>query len=49
MNISLLHFIANTFEFVAVLLVSLTSNLKYTLLEQSNIIGTNEVKEVEHN
>jgi len=46
MNISLLHFVANMFEFMAVMIVSLTSNFKSNILTYDNIKGNNEVKEV---
>lgn len=46
MNISLLNFIVKMFEFLALIVVSLFSNFKSTIVEYTNVIGTNEVKDV---
>ena len=46
MSISLLHFLAKMFEFITVILVSLFSNLKSTIIKYEEVKGTNEPKTV---
>lgn len=46
MNIALISFVLNIFDFIVVAIVSLFANFSTSIIKYNNVIGDNEVKEV---